>query len=117
MNEHAAPSTYPLQVEGELDEPLSRWLWLVKWVLVIPHVIVLAFLWIAFVALTVIAFFAIPLTGRYTRGRFDFNAGVRRGPGRVGFSSYNALGTNRSPPFTLAEVPDSPARVHVAYPQ
>ena len=44
MNEHAAPSTYPLHVEGDLDEPLSRWRWLVKWVLVIPHVIVLVFL-------------------------------------------------------------------------
>ena len=49
MNEHAAPSAYPLRLEGKLDAPLSRWLWLVKWVLVIPHFIVLVFLWIAFV--------------------------------------------------------------------
>jgi hypothetical protein len=39
---------YPLTLEGELDAPLSRWRWLVKWLLAIPHVIVLAFLWIVF---------------------------------------------------------------------
>ena len=84
MNEHAARSVYPLQVEGELDDHLSRWRWLVKWVLVIRHVIVLVFLWLAFVVLTVVAFFAILFTGRYPRGIFDFNVGVLRWSWRVG---------------------------------
>jgi hypothetical protein len=59
-------SAYPVRVDAHLDPHLSRWLWLVKWVLVIPHFIVLIPLWIAFCVVSVIAFFAILLTGPVT---------------------------------------------------
>ncbi|MFE2009848.1 DUF4389 domain-containing protein [Streptomyces sp. NPDC059491] len=109
---------YPsVVVTARLDAPLSRWLWLVKWILAIPHWIVLVFLWIAFFFVTVIAFFAILFTERYPRGLFDFNLGVLRWSWRVSYYAYGALGTDRYPPFSLGPHPDYPARLDVAYPK
>ncbi len=84
--------------------------------MIIPHLIVLVFLWIGFIVVSVIAFFAILFTAKYPRGLFDFNVGVLRWSWRVGFYSYNALGTDRYPPFSLASK-DYPADLSVEYPE
>ena len=112
----AAPPIHPVRLEGRLDPGLSRWLWLVKWLLAIPHFVVLAFLWIAFFVLSVVAFFAILFTARYPKGIFEFNLGVLRWTWRVAFYSYGALGTDRYPPFSLGAEPDYPATLDVIYP-
>ena len=107
---------YPLRVEARRDEPLSRWLWLVKWLLLIPHFLILAVLWVGFAVLTGVAYLAVLITGRYPHAIQAYDAGVLRWTWRVGYYGYQALGTDRYPPFTLADVPDYPARVHVDEP-
>ncbi|MFC2002988.1 DUF4389 domain-containing protein [Chloroflexota bacterium] len=80
---------------------LNRWLPLVKWLLAIPHIIVLAFLWIAAIVCVVIAWFVILFTGRYPRGLFDFVVGVYRWCLRVAAYAF-LLTTDRYPPFALS---------------
>jgi hypothetical protein len=80
---------------------LSRWLPLVKWLLVIPHLIILLFLWIAAAVVVVVAWFAILFTGRYPRGMFGFVEGVMRWSQRVTAYAF-LLVTDSYPPFRLA---------------
>jgi len=107
----------PIRLGGQLAQPLSRWLWLVKWFLLIPHVVVLLALWLAFGFVTFVAFFAILFTGRYPRSLFEFNAGVLRWTWRVTYYGYNALGTDAYPPFSLGHHPDYPATFEIDYPE
>ena len=112
-----AVATYPVRVDGQLDPGLSRWRWLVKWLLAIPHLVVLVFLWIAFILLSIVALVAIVCTGRYPRGIFDFNLGVLRWTWRVWFYAYGANGTDRYPPFSLDREDGYPAHLDIPYPE
>ncbi len=91
-------------VHLEIDYPnakeLNRWLPLVKWLLLLPHYIVLIFLCLISFILTVVAWFAILFTGRYPKGIFTFNVGLQRWMARIfGYGFY--LVTDKYPPFSL----------------
>ena len=107
---------YPAALTATLDPNLSRWQWLVKWLLVLPHVVVLALLWPVFVVTTFAAGVAILVTGRYPRGIFDLNVGILRWTWRVSYYAFGAAGTDAYPPFTL-ERTAYPADYDVVYPE
>jgi Domain of unknown function (DUF4389) len=87
-------------VYPDVPRELNRFLPLVKWLLVIPHFIVLAFLWVAVFFVVIVAWFAILFTGRYPRGIFDFVEGVVRWGQRVVAYAFTLV-TDRYPPFSL----------------
>lgn len=108
---------YPVNIKGDLSSPPERGWWLIKWLLGIPHYIILIFLGIAFVVVAFIAFWAILFTGKYPKGLFDFNTGVLRWGWRVAFYSYGALATDKYPPFSLDPDPNYPADLEIPYPE
>ncbi len=95
-----AESTYPLVFDVEYPEKLSRWLIFVKWLLALPHWIILYALMAVAQVITVIAWFAILFTGRYPKGMFVFVVGIYRWYYNV--LAYAALLRDDYPPFSLS---------------
>jgi hypothetical protein len=106
---------HPVHVEIAYPAELNRWLPLVKWLLVIPHFIVLFFVAIGAFFVGVFAFFAVLITGRWPRGAFDYLVGTFRWAYRV--VAYFHLMVDAYPPFSLADDPDYPVRLEIEYPE
>jgi hypothetical protein len=111
----AAEPDYPVRLDIDHQEQYSRWMPLVKWLLVIPHYIVLIVLWIGAFFAIVISWFAVLITGRYPRGLWNYVVGVARWTTRV--TTYHYLMVDPYPPFSLESDPDYPTRFEVDYPE
>ena len=105
---------YPVRLEIDYPQRLSRLLIFVKWLLAIPHLIALYVLGIVAYAVLIIAWFAVLITGRYPRALFDYLVGFERWRARVG--AYLLLQTDAYPPFKLADDPAYPVRLEIDYP-
>jgi hypothetical protein len=102
-----------LEYDVEYPEHLSRLLIFVKWLLIIPHLIVLMFVGLALSVVTIIAFFAILITGRYPRGMWEFSVSVLRWAANV--NAYANLQRDEYPPFSGTA--PYPVRFELAYPE
>ncbi len=106
-------SGYPIDLDVSYPEKLNRWLPLIKWLLAIPHMIILYALNLAASVVTFIAFFAILFTAKYPEGLFRFVLGVQRW--RLNVNVYTSLLRDEYPPFTM-DAGQYPAALEVPYP-
>jgi len=106
---------YPASLEIAYPAELNRWLPLVKWLLAIPHFIVLSFIGIGAFFVAIYAFFVVLFTGRWPRGAFDYLVGTFRWAYRV--VAYVHLMVDPYPPFSMADDPDYPVRLNIPYPE
>jgi hypothetical protein len=114
MDANSTRTPYPVRLDVPYPEKLSRWLIFVKWLLAIPHLIILYFLQLAFGVVTLVAFFAILFTTEYPRGLFTFAVGIRRWA--VNVSAYMWLLRDEYPPFSFDEG-QYPLVLEIDYPE
>jgi Domain of unknown function (DUF4389) len=105
---------YPVTLDVRYEEKYHRWLPLVKWLLLIPHLFVLGFLWIGGLFAVVAAWFAVLFTGKYPPGIFNFLVGLFRWSNRV--AAYNYFMTDDYPAFSLSQQPNDPVLFDIEYP-
>ena len=113
----AAYSDYPVELVGHYEERISRFLWLFKWLLVIPHAIVLWFLSIPTILTIPVAWVAIIIMGRYPGFLWSYHTGLLRWTWRVNFYSYGVGATDQYPPFSFQSRDDYPADLNIEYPE
>lgn len=106
-------SEYPITYQVDMPETLSRWMWLIKWILVIPQMIILAVIGFVAMILVFLSWFIILITGKHPRGIFDFVLKMYQWNTRVG--AYAAHFTDVYPGFDMGPMPEYPARLNIEY--
>ena len=113
----AASGAYPVELVGEYSERVNRFLWLIKWILLIPHFVVLWLLSIPTIITTPLSWLAVIIMGRYPSFLWGYHAGLLRWGWRVNFYSYEAGNTDQYPPFAFGSKDDYPADLVIEYPE
>ena len=106
---------YPVDLIGEYDERVNRFLWLIKWILLIPHIAVLWFLSLPTIATIPVSWLAVVILGRYPRFLWVYHTGLLRWGWRVGFYGYAAGNTDQYPPFSFESSDEFPADLEIEY--
>lgn len=110
-----AASEYPVDVDGQLLPEYSRFMPLIKWLILLPHYLVLMVLGIGAAFVALVAFFATLFTAKYPEGLWNYMVGVHRWGLRV--MAYHMLITDTYPPFTLQETPEDTIQLKARYPE
>ncbi len=113
----AGYGAYPVELAGEYEERVNRVLWLIKWLLAIPHVVVLGLLSIPIILTIPLSWLAIIITGRYLSFLWGYHTGLLRWSWRVNFYTYEAGNTDQYPPFSFESRDDYPADLIIEYPE
>ena len=113
----AASGAYPVELVGEYQERVNRFLWLIKWILLIPHIIVLWLVSIPVIITTPLSWLAVVILGRYPSFLWSYHAGLLRWNWRINFYSYEAGNTDQYPPFSFGPRDEYPADLIIEYPE
>ena len=113
----AAYSDYPVKLVGVYEERVNRLLWLIKWMLVIPHLVVIWLLSIPILVTLPVSWLAVIILGRYPSFLWSYHAGLLRWSWRVNFYSFQAGSTDQYPPFSFESRDDYPANLLIEYPE
>ena len=113
----SANHDYPVELIGEYQERVNRLLWLIKWILTIPHYIVLWFLSIPIILTVPLSWLIIIIMGRYPEFLWGYHTGLLRWSWRVNFYIYEAGNTDQYPPFSFASRDDYPADFIIQFPE
>ena len=113
----AASGAYPVELIVEYSERVNRFLWLIKWILLIPHIVVLWLLSLPIIITTPVSWLAVIILGRYPTILWAYHTGLLRWSWRVNFYSYEAGNTDQYPPFSFESREDYPADLVIEYPE